>query len=247
MGKRPWQGMLFLAVMVPSSLAWADEPIVTYPPDEADADFTSWRGHRAGPHLFVDVGMGAFYAPDLAITSRPTTTTIDSITISTEGLHGPAALARWGLGLGVARYVDLKLGVGSFLGGAILSEGDQFFAYPHALFSVAFGPGSVYRASVGLTLGALLFEDDDARVRPGIAQFATQGEIAPLILRFGPHDTFEISLTQGLGVLVGSELNGGDPCEALQGLSCVGATPAAAGTDAVFAAHTSLAFGALVD
>ena len=129
MGKRPWQGMLLLAVMLPSSLAWADEPTVTYPPDEGDTGFTSWRGHRAGPHLFVDVGIGAFYAPDLAITSRPTTTTIDLITISTEGLHGPAALARWGLGLGVARYVDLKLGVGSFLGGAILSEGDQFFAY----------------------------------------------------------------------------------------------------------------------
>jgi hypothetical protein len=240
--------MLSLAVMVPSSLAWAEEPTVTYPSaEETDAGYTSWRGHRAGPHVFVDVGVGAFYAPDLAITFRPTSTTGDSVTLTTEGLHGPAALARWGLALGVSRYVDLELGVGSFLGGAILSVDDQFFAYPHALFSVAFGPGSVYRARIGLTLGALLFEEDDARATPGIAQFATQGEVAPLILRFGPHDTFEISLTQGIGVLVGSELKGGDPCEILQNGSCVSATPVAGGPDAVFAAHTTLAFGALVD
>lgn len=232
------------ALVLWASGASAAEREVVYPPSEDD-DSVGWRSHRRGPSLFVEVGLGALYSPDMRITLAPRVSG-DSIFFGSEGLLGPAAVARWGLNHGATPNVDIRVGIGSFLGGAILQAGDQFFAYPHALFSVAFGPGAVYRASVGLTVGAFILEVNDERVAPQTAQFAAHGEVAPLILRFGPHDLFEITITQGLGVILGED-DRFDPCEVVVGTGCVSSEPAGGDIAARFAGHTLLTFGAVID
>jgi hypothetical protein len=225
--------------------ATAAEPEIVYPQIEEQEMNAGWRSHRRGPSLFVEAGLGALYSPEMRVTFQPTVSG-DDVSYSSERLLGPTAVARWGVNYGATPNVDLRVGLGSYLGGAILEAGDQFFAYPQALFSVAFGPGSVYRASVGFTVGAFILELNDRRIAPQTAQFAAHGEVAPLILRFGPHDLLEIAITQGLGVIVGED-DQFAACEVAVGTGCVSAEPAEKGTVVRFAGHTMLTFGAVID
>lgn len=224
-----------------ASSASATEPKVVYPQAEEDDVDREWESHRRGPRLFVEAGFGAVYAPDLPITLAPSTIG-DTVNNRSEGLLGPAGLVRWGMSFGATPNVDLHVGLGTFLGGAILDAGNQFFASPHALFSVAFGPGSVYRAAVGVTVGALIFEVNEERLRPQTAQFAAHAEASPLILRFGPSDLFEIALTQGFGVVLETE-EPFDPC----GVGCSSVDSGSDDASAHFAGHTVLSFGAVID
>lgn len=237
-----------VAALLLSATARADEPVVSYPMAEDEAT-RAWRAHRKGPHMGFELGFGAMYAPDLPVGSHSALRG-DSVDIFTEALLGPAGNLRWGVNFGVTPQVDLRLGLGSFLGGAILSEEDVFFAYPHAAFHVSFGPGHIYRARIGVVTGALVFDQDEPPRRLPAALFGAHGEVSPLILQFGDYSQFEFSITQGLGVFVG-EVGRLDPCAEFSGAGgCVTADPIPGAPEPAtvyFAGHTMVAFGAVLE
>lgn len=228
--------------------ARADEPVITYVPAEERIARALWTEHREGPHMFFELGFGALYAPGVVFTSERTSELEETILfVSQEGLIGPTGSFRWGVNFGVSQAVDVRVGAGSFLGGAILDSGDQFFAYPHALAQVSFGPGDIYRPRVGIMTGALIFGADDTRVSPTTVQFGLHGEVSPLAFQLGETRNFELSVTQGLGLFIG-ETTPVVPCDpALGGCRAVGGLPDREPSGVQFAGHTMAAFGAILN
>ncbi len=230
--------------------ARAGEPVVTYPTEppsdvelaaEADAQ-AAWKTHREGAHLFVQAGFGGLYAPDMGAFfyrggPREEGGYIES---SDHEIVGPTGDVRLGANFGVSRGVDIRVGGGALLGGALLTYDNQFFAYPHALTQLSFGPGDIYRARVGLMVGALLFELDDVRKAPATAYFAVHGEVSPLVLNLGDHGEWELSVTHGLGAFVGDQMR--------SVAYAIGEVPrAATSLGASFGGHTLVAAAAVVD
>jgi hypothetical protein len=243
--KRCAPGFVVAALAVAAE-AHADEPVVTYPASEEDAT-RAWRAHREGPHMFFELGFGAMYAPDLPVGTRSELQG-DVVNIFSEGLLGPAGNLRWGVNFGITEAVDVRLGFGSFLGGAILSDDDVFFAYPHASFHVSFGPGQVYRARIGVVTGALVFDQDRQPRQLPPALFGAHGEVSPLVLQFGDYSQFELSITQGLGVFVGEIEPVASFCDPGGLGGCVSADgPAEEPSMVQFGGHTMVAFGAVLD
>ncbi len=198
--------------------------------------------------MAFELAFGAMYAPDLPVGVRSELSGVDSVTLFSEGLLGPTGDLRWGVNFGISPAVDVRLGFGSFLGGAIVDDDAIFFAYPHAAFHVSFGPGEVYRARVGVVTGALVFDQDEQPRQLPPALFGAHGEVSPLVLQFGDYSQLEFSVTQGLGVFVG-EVGPVAPCDDRSGLGgCVSADgPEAEPSIAQFGGHTMIAFGAVLD
>jgi hypothetical protein len=245
--KRRALGFVVAALAIAAE-AHADEPVVSYPMAD-DAATRAWRAHREGPHMAFELGFGAMYAPDLPVEITSDPAPADIVSFSSNGLLGPAGNLRWGVNFGISPAVDVRLGFGSFLGGAILEHDDIFFAYPHAALHVSFGPGQIYRARVGVVTGALVFDQDKQPRRLPPALFGVHGEVSPLILQFGDYSQFEFSVTQGLGVFVG-DFVAADACAGLSGLGGCVAADGVSGEEpsiAQFGGHTMIAFGAVLD
>lgn len=198
--------------------------------------------------MAFELGFGALYAPDLPVGARSELQG-DVLNIIQEGLIGPAGNLRWGVNFGVTQEVDIRLGLGSFLGGAILSDDDVFFAYPHAAFHVGFGPGQIYRARIGVVTGALVFDLQNASPLLPPALFGAHGEVSPLVLQFGDYSQFEFSITQGLGVFVGDMNEPECPARGSLG-GCISgdSLPGVEEPSMVqFGGHTMVAFGAVLE
>jgi hypothetical protein len=228
------------------AVARADDGVSTDLEAEERIARALWAEHREGPHMYIELGSGALYAPEMPFTFGRISEVDDALVIRQEGLVGPMGILRWGVNFGVTRGVDLRVGVGSFFGGAILEAGDEIFAYPHAIFDVSFGPGDVYRARVGVVTGALILARQEAQLTPQTAQYGLHGEVSPLVLRLGETRAFELSVTQGLGFFLRDETSPPSLCATAPTLG--GCVPR--GSERVvfqFAGHTMAAFGAVLD
>lgn len=239
-------GMAFWFAASGPAIASAETPIGELPPDEDDP-LASARRDAAGAHFAIEGGPAVVYAPALPSATGPSLTgTSDVVVVEpTDAIVVAGAELRLGAQIGVSRLLDVRFGVGAWLGRQAVGEAvGPFAALPHAYVGLTIRPHDLYFAELGIAGGALVFEEAPGLRFPLNPVGALFGEIAPLGLAFGGHHALRLKLTQGLGTMITGEY---DACASIPpGFVCA-SNPAAEGPARVyFAGQTMITFGGVV-